>query len=254
MKNTLPLLLLLILLGGARQSSAQSYDADSGWYYANLIQNYLDADQVALVKVGPTQIERSNGMYTVQKVSYRPIKVFKGAEFKDNTFYAWVENKEVVWQEGSVKGFFLIKNAVEDPKTGEAFEKTNLSWLENSGFSEKDVRYIASLADTQLLKEQIAASWDSETPGAWVKAKVLKLPRSKRSGSYAPTLNIKIEFQDDNDLLGARSGKTRELTVMTAYISPPGEYLKGLKQGDVYDFFIFRTENGLETKETFIFR
>lgn len=248
----LPVLLFSTILGSGKPLSAQSYDTDSSWYYSNLIQDYLEADKVALVKVGTTQIEDTSGIYTTQKVSYYPVRVFKGAAYENNEFYAWVENKEVVWQEGSVRGFFLKGSAATARGSTDKNEKTHLYWLENSGFSEKDLSFIASLADTPQLKKEIAASWSGDLPGTWIMAKIVHPPSPVKS-AYGPSSEITIELEDDSELPGLVKGEHILVTVLPSHFYEPEGSLSGLREGKSYAIFIFSTGSGWGTKEVFIF-
>ncbi len=237
MKKYLILFLVLVSLKAAAQREM------------NLISDYLNADYVALVKVGKTNVLDTNGMYTNQEVYYNPIKVFKGSNNNEKSFYAWLENHNVVWQAGSIRGFFLKKSAPDEQSA-----EVKWYWIENSGFNEADTSFINTLANTQNIKKQIAKYWDDEMPGAWAKAKIIMLPKSNDLDIYEPGIKCTIALEQDNDFLEAQKGKTSQLTIYPDYFSSPAECLERLKQGNSYDFFIFQTDGVWETKAEFIFR
>lgn len=238
MKSNLFILLLLFSLNTKAQMKALQL-----WDFAS-------ADCVAWVKVTHGEIIDTTGFYTNQKIKIEPITILKGEMPQDSTFHAWLETQTLIWKEGSLQGFFL-KQVVDQERS----DKAQWYWIENSGFLEEDIPFLKSLNDQKSFKEAVGQMYkEDEREGAWTKAKILSKPALGDLDAYELGFKCKLALQEKSQFFGLTKGKTIEVIIIPDVYSNTHESLSKFQIGEGYDFYIYKSEEGLIVKEEFILK
>lgn len=239
-------LAVLLCLSFSFRSGAQ--EQDSTWYYANTLTDYATADLVCLVRVGETKILDTTGGYSIQEVSFEPIRFYKGAS-PTRKFRAWLESHEVVWKAGTVRGYYLLKGE-PDPAHKSDQDSQSYYWLENAGFAVTDTPFIAMLADTGHLKQMIAQYILPEIAGSWAKVTLVKLHEDKNEDYGA--LNADIRLEADVPALHLEKGRTIPVTIWREAYRNQQELVARFQKKGTWEVVLYREEGQLNMKTLFM--
>lgn len=236
------LLLLSCLLSRAQDNK------DSAWYYANNLTDYATADLVCLVRVGDTKILDTIGGYTIQEVSFEPIKFYKG-KTDTKKFRAWLENHATVWKPGTVQGFYLLKGdqATIDKKDhkGEMYY-----WLENAGFKITDTPFIARMADKDHFKKMVSEYILPDLAGSWASVKFLELIGEEEADHGA--MEAKLRLEDEVPSLNLLKGQVITVNIWKDPYLKKTTFISRLQQRIVWEVILYQEEGQLNMKTEFM--
>jgi len=236
----------LLLLSGLL-SRAQD-NKDSTWYYANSLSDYATADLVGLVRVGETKILDTTGGYTVQEVNFEPIKFYKG-KTDQRKFRAWLENHHVVWQPGTIHGFYLLKGEKDTPDSkGNGAEL--FYWLENAGFAVKDTAWLAKIADTAYLKKMVSRYILPDIGGSWAKVTLINI--DQKQNEAAGPVNATIRMEEAVPALNLQKGSTVPVIIWPDAYRNPAELRARFQKKGTWQVILTREEGLLHMKTTFM--
>lgn len=245
MFNKLALVASVFILSGFR-SDAQ--DKDSTWYYANNLSDYATADLVCLVSVGETKIVDTIGAYTVQEVSFEPLKFYKG-QTGQRKFRAWLESHEVVWKTGTIRGYYLLKGSLDTVAYGDRGSESYY-WLENAGFAAKDTSWLAKLSKPAYLKEMVRQYILPDIAGSWAKVTLIGIDSTQNEDYGAVSATIRLEA--DVPALRLQKGNKVPVTIWRdAYMQPEVLNARFQKQG-TWEVILTREEGRLQMKTAFM--
>ncbi|MBL7706367.1 MAG: hypothetical protein JNM21_12560 [Taibaiella sp.] len=234
----------VFILSGFR---AGAQDKDSTWYYANNLSDYATADLVCLVRVGNTKILDTTGGYTMQEVSFEPLKFYKGSTGQ-RKFRAWLESHDVAWKPGTIHGYYLLKGTA-DPAYMPGQEGEMFYWLENAGFTAKDTFWLAKLSDTAYFKKMVTQYILPDMAGSWAKVSLIGIDSSeKENGPVTAT----IRLEADVPALQLQKGNEVPVTIWRdAYMEPKALNSRFQQQG-AWEVILTREEGRLQMKTAFM--
>lgn len=238
------LTLLLLCLAPALYAGAQ----DSSWYYRNHVIDFATADVVCLVKVGETRILDTIGGYTVQEVAFEPVRFYKG-KTQQRTFRAWLENHEVVWKPGTIRGYYLL-NGENDSSYKADPGVVSHYWLENAGFTPNDTSFIASLSDTVRFKQLALAAYKPDLLAAWAKVSFLELIPSD-DAEYSDREAL-MQLKEAVPALKLKKGQTIKVLVQRSAYKSAAKFLEQMNKTRNWDLLLFWENGRLGLKTEFM--
>ncbi|RYD99933.1 MAG: hypothetical protein EOP54_01995 [Sphingobacteriales bacterium] len=224
---------------------SRAQEKDSTWYYANTLTDYTTADLVGLVRVGDTKILDTIGGYTIQEVSFEPIKFYKG-KTEQRKFRAWLESHEVVWKAGTTHGYYLLKGTEDTADQ----ESETYYWLENAGFAMKDTALLTKISDTGPFKQMVAQYILPDIKGCWAKVTLVELSREQHE-PYGP-ITATIRLEEEVPALQLKKGSSVSVTIwQDAYPDPKILSARFQKKG-TWEVILYREEDILVMKTAFM--